>query len=312
MRLAFSALFLIACGEVHFVDPNPPQLFRAQSKFIAGTVDEPIVWVSITNLFTEDAAACAGSRQTTLGALRAAFASVGGQQLELPAQDLAPGCNQRNVTKLDVAAVQAAFAGAQSAFPGSRIRPVVVYLDNINAQVDAATAALILSLKNGPGGLQSLIWTVAFDAVGQQLGADRRISWTYTGDPALASQMQGAVSADLPLRTTAALTSGPVPLLDDAQLQIAHEIKVCLLPKDLVPDEPPALGKTQLIDRARPPTLTFQLPQAVAMPRSLYTEVPYAVVTEGCSGNCDRYYVRDPDDTPERWDEMKRCAMVTR
>jgi len=311
MRLALLALFSIACGEVHFIDPNPPQLFRAQSKFTPPTIDEPIVWIAISNLFFEDAASCSWSRQTTLGAVRAAFAATKGQQIELPAQDLSPDCRQRNAAVPDVAAVRAAFASAVAAFPSARIRPVVVYLDNINAPLDANTANALMSLRNSPSGFQSILWMVGFDQVGSQILADHRIGWTYTGDSAMASQIRSMVAGDLPLRTTAAPSTGPVPLLDAAQLEVAHEIKVCALPKDLVPDEPPKLGATQLIDRARPPTLSFQLPQAVAVPRSLYTEETYRVVTEACSANCDRYFIREPGDEPQRWDEMKGCAVVT-
>ena len=312
MRLSLVALFAIACGEVHFIDPNPPQLFRAQTKFTPATVDEPIVWIVIFNLFFEDAPSCSWARDTALGALRSGFAAASGQPMELPAQDLAPGCQQRDLVQLDVTAVRAAFSSAQAAFPSGRVRPIIVYLDNIDSLLSPTTGALIVSLKNAPSGLQSLIWTVGFDQVATQLGSDRRIGWTYTGDPAMAGQIRGVVSSELPLRSTAARTTGPVPLLDSSQLELAHEIKVCVLPKDLVPDEPPVLGAAQVIDRARPPTLSFQLPEAVALPRSLYTDVTYAVVTEGCSANCDRYFVRDPGDPPQRWDEMKRCAMVTR
>src|SRR3954462_5352933 len=148
MRLAFVALFSIACGEVHFIDPNPPQLFRAQTKFTPPAIDEPIVWISISNLFFEDAGSCDWSHQTTLGAVRAAFAAVGGQQVELPAQDLSPDCRQRNAAVPDVAAVRAAFASAVAAFPSARIRPVVVYLDNIDAPLDSGTAGSLLSLRN--------------------------------------------------------------------------------------------------------------------------------------------------------------------
>jgi hypothetical protein len=312
MPLILVALFAIACGEIHFIDPNPPTLFRAQTKFSPAAIDEPIVWIAIFNLFFEDESGCSWARDTTVGALRSAFAGAGGQQLELAAQDLAPGCRQRDSVQLDAPAVQAAFASSQAAFPSARIRPVVVYLDNIDAQLAPGTAALIASLRNGSTGLASLIWTVGFDQVGTQLRSERRLGWTYTGDPTFSSQIRNVVSSELPLRTTAARSTGPVQLLDASQLEVVHVMKVCVLPKDLPPDDPPRLGAAQVVDRARPPTLSFQLPQQVALPRSLYNDVMYSVVVEACSGNCDRYFIREAGDPPQRWDEMTACAMVNR
>jgi hypothetical protein len=95
MRHCLLALIALGCGEVHFVEPAPPQLFRARPAYTPMSIAEPLVWIAVLDLFIEDAAACAWARQTTLATLRDAVVSVGGSQLELPAQDLAPDCRVR-------------------------------------------------------------------------------------------------------------------------------------------------------------------------------------------------------------------------
>src|SRR4051794_37071145 len=114
MRLPLAILLSIACGEVHFVDPNPPQLYRSRAGFTASVVAEPIVWIAFLDLFIEDATVCAWARQTTLDTVRQAVASAGGAQMELPPQDLAPDCRVRGRQPVDGNAVLAAFAAAQA------------------------------------------------------------------------------------------------------------------------------------------------------------------------------------------------------
>jgi len=54
MRAVLLALLLLGCGEVHFVDPNPPRLFWTAASYTSAAVDEPIVWIAILDLFFED------------------------------------------------------------------------------------------------------------------------------------------------------------------------------------------------------------------------------------------------------------------
>src|SRR3954468_10195112 len=122
MRRSLLAFLVIGCGEVHFVEPYPPQLFRSKVQFTAMSIAEPVAWMTILDLFIEDADACASARQTTLAAVRVAVASLGGNQLELAAQDLAPDCRVRGRQPLDIAAVQGELAAAQAAFPGANVR----------------------------------------------------------------------------------------------------------------------------------------------------------------------------------------------
>ena len=117
------------------------------------------------------------------------------------------------------------------------------------------------------------------------------------------------VKADLPLQTTASLSSGPVPLLDAAQLETTREFKVCKIPNANVTSFP-SVGITHVLDRAHPPTVTFSLPQKVALPRSLFQSSTFSVAVEGCTANCDRYFIGNPGDDPLRWDEADRCLLV--
>ena len=308
MRWFLLALLAIGCGEVHFVDPNPPRLFRSHAQFTSAARDEPVVWIAILDLFIEDATACAWARQTTLATLRRAVTAAGGAQVELPAQDLAPECRARGTQAVDAEAVSAAFAAARTSFAGAHLRPLIVFVDNLDALLPSSMSAALASaraLSSPP----ALLWSVSQPSVGSQLAADRIVEWTYAGDPELPARVAAAVSEFLPLRTTATATSGPVPLLDARQLETALEFKLCALPPGATARGAPLLGVTHMVDPANPPTITFDLPQLVATPRFLFSETQLSIPVEGCMGNCNRYYIGHPGDVPQRWDMMPDCAL---
>jgi hypothetical protein len=210
MRRTLLALLIAGCGEVHFVEPDPPRLFRTKARFTSSAVEEPLVWVAVLNLFIENAADCAWAKQETLSALRAAFAGAGGAQLELAAQDLSPDCRQRSQS-LNVDGIDAAFAAAQQAFPTAHLRPLIVYVDDIDlplARTLVVQMGFLRRLRNGSIG--SLLWAVSLEVVSNQLVPNRALAWRYAGDPSLRDRLAALVAADLPLQSTATLTSGPV------------------------------------------------------------------------------------------------------
>ena len=308
MRATLLALLLAGCGEVHFVDPNPPRLFQRAVKYTSGAIDEPVVWIAILNLFFQDATGCAWAREATLSSLRQGFGVAGARQLELAAQDLSPDCRQRGQHPLDVAAVRAAFANAQAVFPGAHVRPVIVYVDDIDLEAPFETVSAIAAVRSRPE-TPPLLWTIGYERVVTQLRPERSVAWGYAGDAALMTRLAAVVQADLPLQTTASLSSGPVPLLDGAELETTREFKVCNVP-DANAAGYPAVGVTHVLDRARPPIVTYTLPQRVATPRSLFQKSTFSVAVEGCTANCDRYFIGNPGDDPLRWDEANRCLLV--
>jgi hypothetical protein len=309
MRTILLALFAFGCGEVHFIEPNPPRLFRNRPIFTSASVSEPLVWVAVLNLFIQETGGCAPAREATLATLRDAISRSGTTQIELPAQDLAPDCRQRGEKALDAVALQSAAAAAQQALPGAHVRPLVIYIDDIDLPLANDVPAAIANARSATG---TLLWTISFESVSNQLRADRRIDWTYAGDAALADRLNQAVKADLPLQTTASPTSGPIPLLDASQLETTREFRVCAVPPGAVADSYPEMRTTHLLDRAHPPTITFELPQLVAMPKTSFNNSSFEALVEGCTGNCDRYFIREPGDDPFKWDEMRSCALGNR
>jgi hypothetical protein len=307
MRAVLLALLLLGCGEVHFVDPNPPRLFRTAASYTSAAVDEPVVWIAILDLFFEDTSGCDWAREATLLAVRQGFAAAGTRQLELAAQDLSPDCRQRGQLPLDVQGVRAQFDSAEAAFPGAHVRPVIVYVDDLNLLISAETLAALNAVRSRPD-VAALVWTVSHASVSAQLGADRAVAWSYAGDGDLVNRVGAAVKADLPLQTTAALSSGPVPLLTPSQLETTREFKLCNYP-DPGASNYPLVGPAHVLDRARPPTITFAVPQRVATPKSKFETSTLDVTVEGCLANCDRYYIGEPGADPIRWDEANRCLL---
>src|SRR5438552_14984757 len=125
MRAAFFALLLAGCGEVHFVDPNPPRLFTTSATYTSAAIEEPVVWIAILDLFFEDTTGCDWARQATLLAVRQGFASSGTRQLEVAGQDLSPGCRERGRGPLDLARVRGGCAAVLAPVSGGRGGPAV-------------------------------------------------------------------------------------------------------------------------------------------------------------------------------------------
>jgi len=308
MRAILPALLAAGCGEVHFVEPNPPRLFRNTAAFTSAAVSEPVVWVAVTNLFIENASECAWARQISVAAIREAIARAGGEQIEVNAQDLSPDCRRRGETPLDVNSLRAGFGAAQIALPATHVRPLIVYVDNIDFPLIDEPAA-IEQARATSSPFRGLLWTVSFASVSAQLHADRSVAWSYAGDATLADRIGEVVKAELPLQSTASAASGAVPLLDGSQLDVTREFKVCAVPAEAAPDSYPALGTTHVLDGAHPPTITFKLPQVVATPKSSFSKSTFKASVEGCTANCDRYFIREPGADPFRWSDMPDCAL---
>lgn len=290
------------------MDPNPPRLFRNTAEFTSAAVSEPVVWVAVTNLFIENAGDCAWARQSSLAAVRQAIARAGGAQIEVSAQDLSPDCRRRSEMALDVNALRAGFGAAQTALPANNVRPLIVYVDNIDFPL-IAEPATIEQARSTISAFRGLLWTVSFPSVSSQLHADRSVTWSYAGDATVADRIGEVVKADLPLQSTAGAASGAVPLLDGSQLGVTREFKVCAVPPEAAPDSYPALGITHLLDGAHPPTIIFKLPQLLASPKSSFRSSTFKASVEGCTANCDRYFIREPGADPFRWSAMPDCAL---
>jgi len=304
-------LLAVGCGEVHFVDPNPPELFRTTAHIQAGLVDEPVVWMTILDLFVEDAGGCAAAKQATLDAVRAAFATAGGAQMELPFQDLSPDCQKRAEVPLDVAAVKAAFATADATFPQAHVRPVLVYLDDIDlplpAQVSSALQSLHATSVAG-GATRPILWTVTFPSASNKLGSDSVFAWTFTGDPALQQNLAAMVESNLPLRSTT--QPGPVPLLGSADLETTQELKLCDPPDGFKLVDNIPVGQAVQLDRANPPRVLLNLPPIFFDQMRASQLIPAVDITvERCTGNCHRFYIGQPGDAPRRWDEIDGCVL---
>jgi len=308
MRAILLGLLAGGCGGVHFVEPNPPRLFKNTAEFTSAAVSEPVVWVAVTNLFIENASECAWARQNSLAAVRAAIARSGGEQIEVNAQDLSPDCRQRSETALDVNALRAAFGAAQIALPAARVRPLIIYVDNIDFPLIAEPATIELA-RATISPFRGLLWTVSFPSVSSQLHADRSVAWSYAGDATLADRIGEVVKVELPLQSTASVASGAVPLLEGSQLGVTREFKVCAVPPEAAPDSYPALGITHVLDGAQPPTIIFKLPQLLASPKSSFSNSTFKASVEGCTANCDRYFIREQGADPFRWSAMPDCAL---
>ncbi|HET9451924.1 MAG TPA: hypothetical protein VFO83_13630, partial [Aggregicoccus sp.] len=135
-RSALCALALLAASglgcEGRFVDPYPAELERLPRSHVIPVQPAPVVYGLIFDLYLADAAECERVHQKLSAAMRAAMLPPGREGMELTAQDLSPGCSvPPGSRRFDTAAYNAAYAAAQQRFGENRVRPLLIYFNNL-------------------------------------------------------------------------------------------------------------------------------------------------------------------------------------
>ncbi|MFN2547812.1 MAG: hypothetical protein ABR567_10295 [Myxococcales bacterium] len=303
MKLPLSTFLLVACGAVHFTEPNPPQLFRSVAQYTSDAVPEPVVWLPVLDLFTEsgNAAACAAAHDWTLQAIHDAMTAIQAPQMELQHADLSPSCAQAADRSLDTNSLEQEIRSAVAAFPSAHVRVVVVYANDIALEVPGAIVDGLQTLRQG-----GLLWTMTRDPVSTQLASDRTIGWTFVSDPALRTAIGSAAALDLPLQTDS-IDDGEKPILGRDDLPRAREIKICAASQAVVQNAA-ANGTPSPVDTRRPPTFRPQFTQHTAVPKSQFSLQHAKIDVEGCSAHCDRYFSARPGDL-RRWETTAGCLL---
>ena len=118
--------------EGRFVDPYPAELERLKRSHLVPVQPAPVVYGLVFDLYLADAAECTRVHQQLSAALRAALLPPGREGMELAAQELSPGCSvPPGSRRFDTAAYAAAYSTAQERFGVNRVRPVLVYFNNL-------------------------------------------------------------------------------------------------------------------------------------------------------------------------------------
>jgi len=225
LRALASFALVLACGcGNHFVEPHPPQLERAQATYTAGSAGEPTSYLVVLDLYLERSAGCADQHAFALQTIRAA---MGPEAIEIAVEDASPTCAQLSTRSIDPLAVDTAIVAAQAAHAAAHLRPILVYVNNIDLpithplidQLAAIRSRSVARVQQAP-----LYWALAAAKPAGDLRSDRIVPWTFTGDAALGATLRSLASADLPLQSETGDVAGPLPLLGEDALHRAQRV----------------------------------------------------------------------------------------
>ena len=301
---------LCACGGTLFVDPNPPRLRTAVAQYTTHAVVEPLVYVTLLDLFVEDPGTCDVAKSWFLAVTQRAMQGLTPDQSQLT-RDLAPRCTQREGIVLDVEGLVAEVRSIALSHPQAHLRPVLLYANGLDLPVPPARRQSLATLAASLTalGMPPLVWLVASKPVAGQLTSDHAQDWTYAGDPAVATEMAAFAQLSLPFQTEAGTDSGPQPLLNGPDLERVREIKLCSSDSTASLTGLPQPGIAVRVDRSVPPVWQITLPPQIASTKAAFLPHTVTAKLELCDGNCDRYYNVDPDQVQRGWDVITGCLL---
>lgn len=314
-RLLVAALAVggTAC-PTGFVDPEPPVLRRLDYNWTPPVEDLPTVYALLLDLHLASGLDCDTIKSRFIAQARAVLLPSGATGVELPVMDISPTCRQSQDRHLDLDALDAAIRGAETTYGQGRVRPILVYVNNVDLPVPLGLQSDFAGLRilaSGRGSHLPLLWCVAAGRAQDVTLFERRVAWTHSEDPGLfGGAGLGAVALqELPLRALGSVPGG-VPLYDPAKMAGAVEYKACA-PGDplIVPVGFAFDGRSRPVNLTRPPRFRFEPPPAPPAMRTSFITPIVQVKLEACSSRCDRFW-RLPDGALLAWNRAGSCLMT--
>src|SRR2546425_16059 len=133
--------------------------------------------------------------------------------------------------------------------------------------------------------------------------ADRAVTWTYAGDPALARQLADVAAQELPFTSDAALVTPPLALFAGGPDGV-RVFKVCKVDPAVQLLGFAGDGTSVAVDSADPPEYRVALAPRFALPRSEFQPQHAGLEVEACIDHCDRYH----GDDRVRWLTSPGCV----
>jgi hypothetical protein len=218
---------VLAAGcEARFVDPYPAELVLLQRELVVKVEDAPMVYGLVFDLNLPDATECSRVKARLASTLRAALLPSGRTGLEMAAQDLSPGCVQTGSRRLSLTAYEQQLRQAETRYGAGRVRPLLLYFNNVELPPPYLLQSDFLSLKN-QGTNAPVMWALGPNKATQGMGFDLIRPWTYSGDPRLTAQLEDAGAPQFPLVQYPQPPAAGFPLFTAEELSWALQFKGC-------------------------------------------------------------------------------------
>ncbi len=298
-------LGVLAC-DVAFIEPNPPVLERVSRLIDHPVVDEPVVYAVLLDLHIPDPLECRSATEMVMAAARS-FLPPGRTGLELPAQEIAPGCAQPVQRRIDLVALQEGVLLAREQFGDARVRPVFMYVNNVALPLGADLRADLQALRSlGTPTRPAVVFGVGSAAVLEE-EFDASVAWTFSADPRLRTAIESNGHSMLPFRSRRPAVE--LPALGPELLGRAQRMLWCNPGVNLIPGGFGAFA-TAPVDPLQPPTVRSAEPEVWLEWASQVQSVSIPLELEVCTANCLRY-VDDPIyGTITRWSNLTVCLSL--
>jgi hypothetical protein len=290
--------------EGRFVDPYPAELERLQRSHVVQVQPAPVVYGLVFDLYLADATECTRVQQLLRTRMRSA---MGTAARELAAQDLSPGCSATpGSRRFDTAAYAAAFEAAQQQLGRGRVRPVLLYFNNLALPMPESLRFDLQTLRSG--GSAPLIWALTLQSTTRtDLPFDVSHTWTHSADPALSAPLEASARQLLPLDQ---LMPGPegFPVFTPAEQAGIRAFKACSGNGQVFGLNFTFGPQSTTVSAANPPRVTVTL--ATTRPEARGSVQPLTVryEVEVCRAHCERSY-EPPDGLPVIWSTTSGCLL---
>ena len=196
----------VAC-DTAFVEPTPPTLVGGKRVFAPVPIVEPVVHALVVDFEIPDPAHCAATVARAEAVLRSIAAS--GRSAALPTVHLAPGCRQLPFRFFDASLIEQPSREAEASFPGSAIRPVVLYVNNVDLPLPFGVTEGLRALRfsaTAQGRLAPRVYGLALEKARASGGFDAVGSWTHAGDEAMWTAVEELIGREVPFESTREVT----------------------------------------------------------------------------------------------------------
>jgi len=301
---------VLAAGcEARFVDPYPADLVLLPRELVVKVEDAPMVYGLVFDLNLPDATECSRVKARLTSTLRAALLPSGRTGLEMVAQDLSPGCVQTGSRRLSLTAYDQQLRQAETRYGAGRVRPLLLYFNNVELPPPYLLQSDFLTLKN-QGTNAPVMWALGPNKATQGMGFDLIRPWTYNGDPRLTSQLEDAARTQFPLVQYPQPPVEGFPLFTAEELSWALQFKGCTRASTLSGVNFTYGPQATVVSRATPPRMRITLPaQQPPRPRNQLTDMVTRFEVEVCRDNCERTFEPPPDGQPVVWNKTPACLL---
>jgi hypothetical protein len=293
--------------DVGFVEAEPPQLRQVSASFTAKSVAEPVVFGMAVDFELPDPDACASALAWIEGVANSALPQA--PAILLPEQRLSANtCTIAQEQTFDPQPLIVAMAAAKSRFPSAHIRPVLLFVTNLQLPLQSGVVhglSQLAALAEKPE-----IWALAPGLPASSFAFNRSLPWTFTQDPAVLQAVTSLAASVLPFQSapaqeeTVSLAASDVRGMTLMKLCGTSEVAGAIAASST----PQFDGATAVPVGGSVPVFDFASPQLLAVPKSEFVIPAITVKLEGCTADCHHLFDGNEDGPGTAWDTTRGCS----